>query len=70
MFKKLWKGVGRHKYTFLGLSIIALFSLFNFVWFVKTGESFDIKGKKDLLFALWYFDALFTSLFLFCLKGT
>ena len=52
MFKKLWQGIGRHKYTFLGLSIIALFTLFNFVWFIKTGKSLDIKENKDFLFGL------------------
>ncbi len=55
MFKKIWKGIGRHKYTFLGITTIALFSLFNFVWFIKTGESIDIKENKDFLFGLLVF---------------
>lgn len=59
MFKKIWNGIGRHKYTFTGTVAIALFSLFNFVWLVTTGEFLNVQDSKDFLLALFVLRCLF-----------
>jgi len=58
MFKKIWDGLGRHKYKLISMSIIIIFSLFNFIWVVTTGEYLDVRENKSFLLVLLIFRCL------------
>lgn len=55
MFKKLWSGIGRHKYTLSGILVIFVFTIFNFIWSMTTGEYLRISENKNLLFVFFLF---------------
>lgn len=55
MLKKIWSVIGRNKFTLIGILIVSLFSLFNFVWLVITGDFLNVQENKDFLFALFIF---------------
>lgn len=70
MFKKIWNGLGRHKYKLIGMSVISIFSLFNFFWLVTTGEYFDVRENKRFLFVLFVFRcAMYLTLFVLVEKN-
>lgn len=73
MFNKSFKGMRRHKYTIISISIVILFSLLNFFWLIYTGDYFVVRDYKALLFVFFLVRcAVYVAIFVFVerrLKG-
>jgi len=55
MFKKLWNGIGRHKYTLSSILVISIFTSFSFFWSLATGEYLKISENKNVSLVLFLF---------------